>query len=159
MKKLFFLIAMLLTINVSAQWTYKTIDNGFDPKYRIAYCTDPTSKAILKLQNIEGNSTMIYVAVYALCSESVQFDVVFLVNNEWVKYEFFQIVESSSTGTFKIITIGDNVNDAIGDNIFKTATKCKIRIYDTKCEDVDIYEFNMANSAAALQFMRAGYTQ
>jgi hypothetical protein len=159
MKHLFFFIAMLLSLNVSAQWTYKTVDNGFDPKYRIAYCTDPTSKAVLKLQNLGNNSTMFYVAVYALCSEFVKFDLVFLVNNEWVKYEFFQIVESSSTGSFKILTIADNVNDAIGDNVFKTATKCKIRIYDTKCEDIDIYEFNMSGSAAALQFMKSEYQQ
>lgn len=150
---------MLLSLNVSAQLTYKTVDNGFDPKYRIAYCTDPTSKAVLKLQNLGNNSTMFYVAVYALCSEFVKFDLVFLVNNEWVKYEFFQIVESSSTGSFKILTIADNVNDAIGDNVFKTATKCKIRIYDTKCEDIDIYEFNMSGSAAALQFMKSEYQQ
>jgi hypothetical protein len=159
MKHLFFFIAMLLSLNVSAQLTYKTVDNGFDPKYRIAYCTDPTSKAVLKLQNLGNNSTMFYVAVYALCSEFVKFDLVFLVNNEWVKYEFFQIVESSSTGSFKILTIADNVNDAIGDNVFKTATKCKIRIYDTKCEDIDIYEFNMSGSAAALQFMKSEYQQ
>jgi hypothetical protein len=157
MKKLLFLTAMLLTINVSAQWKYETIDNGFDAAYRVAHCMSITNNGILKLENVDGNATILYVAVPAVCSDYVKVDAVFLVNGEWVKYQFFTDVKQSSTTSYKYVLLGETIAEAVGETIFSSATKCKVRIHDTKCDDVDIYEFNMTNSAAALKFMKQGY--
>jgi len=157
MKKLLFLTAMLLTINVSAQWQYETIDNGFDAAYRIAHCGSITNNAILKLENVDGNATILYIAVPALCSEYVKADVVFLVDGQWVKYQFFNSVRESTTTLYKYILLGENIADGVGETIFSAATKCKVRVYDTDCNDIDTYEFNMTNSFGALKFMKAGY--
>ena len=48
------IIALALSLNVSAQWTNKSVNNGFDDPYRICY-TAENNGAILKLENIDGS--------------------------------------------------------------------------------------------------------
>lgn len=40
MKKIMIIIALALSLNVSAQWTNKSVNNGFDDPYRICYTAE-----------------------------------------------------------------------------------------------------------------------
>ena len=51
MKKVINLLgAILITGSISAQWTYKVSNNGFDDPYKIAY-TEVNNNAFLKMEN------------------------------------------------------------------------------------------------------------
>ena len=72
------IIALALSLNVSAQWTNKSVNNGFDDPYRICY-TAENNGAILKLENIDG-SIYFYLQGGYTCDEDPVVDLSFLVN-------------------------------------------------------------------------------
>ena len=54
MKKVIISIALMLNLNVNAQWMNKNINNGFDDPYRICY-TAENNGSVLKLENVDGS--------------------------------------------------------------------------------------------------------
>ena len=53
MKNLLMSVGVILCLNANAQWTNKTVDNGFDDPYRIWY-TATNNLGYLKLENVDG---------------------------------------------------------------------------------------------------------
>jgi hypothetical protein len=134
-----------------AQWTYKKIDNGIDPSYRIAY-TQNDRDTYLKMETIDGNVNLYLKGIY-FCGESVNVDVSFWVIDGWKRYNFDANVGSSKS----IVWIEDalqNETNFLSD--FLSATKMRLRVnYST--DDVctsTIYEYSMGNSTKAFQFMK-----
>ena len=65
MKKLMISIALMLNLNVNAQWMNKNINNGFDDPYRICY-TAENNGSVLKLENVDG-TIFFYWWINAIC--------------------------------------------------------------------------------------------
>ena len=84
MKKLMISIALMLNLNVNAQWMNKNINNGFDDPYRICY-TAENNGSVLKLENVDGTIFFYLLGGYT-CDENPTVDLSFLVNGSYVKY-------------------------------------------------------------------------
>jgi hypothetical protein len=146
MKKIMIIIALALSLNVSAQWTNKSVNNGFDDPYRICY-TAENNGAILKLENIDG-SIYFYLQGGYTCDEDPVVDLSFLVNGSYVKYSEPMVVSDSR----KIIWIVDNLLESNILNDFKLCTSLKIRVNDISCSS-EIFTFNMSGSTSALKYI------
>lgn len=153
MKKSIAILVMLLSfgIELSAQWTYKTVDNGFDEPFRVAYAESTTGKEFIKLYNstISGYVGLLMYEGY-MCSKKPGVEMSFLVNGTWEKYELLYGLTSEDKKLFYILTSVKSI-----ETDFRAASKLKIRVTDDHC-GTEIYEFNMQGSAAALDFMLEG---
>lgn len=150
MKKSIAILVMLLSfgIELSAQWTYKTVDNGFDEPYRVAYAESTTGKEFIKLYN-SGISGYVGLSMFEgyMCSEQPGVEMSFLVNGKWEKYEMLTGMTLSDKKQFVILTSVKSI-----ETDFRGASVLKIRVTDDHCGS-EIYEFNMSGSAKALDFM------
>ena len=72
MKTLLMTLGLALSYTASAQWMTKTVDNGFDPKYKIAY-TDNTKMQWLKLEDY-NNGVSFYIGGVYVCDDDVDVD-------------------------------------------------------------------------------------
>jgi len=144
MKKLLLVLlgTTVFSLNSLAQWKVKTVDNGFDKPYKIAYTEDGQSE-YLKLENYKGIA--FYMGGVYVCDETVGVDVSFLINDTYKKYFTSATVSDNRT----IVFIVDDLNtdpDFLAD--FKAASAVRIRINDTTC-GIEIYDFKMTGSTAA----------
>ena len=146
MKKLMISIALMLNLNVNAQWMNKHINNGFDDPYRICY-TAENNGSVLKLENVDGTIFFYLLGGYT-CDENPTVDLSFLVNGSYVKYS--EPMEVSEDRT--IIWIVDNLMESTILNDFKLCSLLKIRVNDITCSSED-FTFNMAGSTSALKFI------
>jgi hypothetical protein len=134
-----------------AQWTYKKVDNGIDPSYRIAY-TQSDRGTYLKMENVEGSIYFYLKGIY-FCGESVNVDVSFWVVDGWKRYNFDTNV-SSTNSTIWLKDALQNETEFLTD--FISSTKMKLRVNyssDDVCTST-IYEYSMGNSSKAFQFMK-----
>jgi hypothetical protein len=146
MKKLMISIALMLTLNVNAQWINKNVNNGFDDPYRICY-TAENNESVLKLENVDG-SIFFYLQGGYTCDENPTVDLSFLVNGSYVKYsEPMEVSEDK-----KIIWIVSNLMESNILNDFKLCSVLKIRVNDITCSS-EVFTFNMAGSSSALKFI------
>jgi hypothetical protein len=144
MKKLLLTLATvtLFTTTSFSQWISKKIDNGFDTPYYIAYTQDGQNE-FLKLENYKGIA--FYMGGVYICDESVSVDILFLVNNEYQKYN----IKGNVSDNRKTLFMVDDLNsDSKFLADFKAASSVRIRVNDTTC-DTEIYEFKMTGSTAA----------
>jgi hypothetical protein len=141
------LLAILITGCVSAQWTYKVSDNGFDEPYKIAY-TEINNNALLKMENVDS-SVVLYVQGGYYCDEKPSVDVVFVVNGVDKKYKFTGNKSEDNSVIF-ISWYFELYTDAVAD--FKAASSVRIRINESYCT-TEIYTFKMTSSKAAYDFM------
>lgn len=150
-KQIIMLLALVSGLELSAQWEMKTVDNGFDEPFRVAYAESTTGKEFIKLYNssISGYVGLLMYEGY-MCSEKPGIEMSFLVNGKWEKYELLYGVTSEDKKLFYILT---SVKSIEAD--FRAASMLKIRVTDDHC-GTEIYEFNMKGSAAALDFMLGG---
>ena len=146
MKKLMISIALMLTLNVNAQWINKNVNNGFDDPYRICYTVE-NNESVLKLENVDG-SIFFYLQGGYTCDENPTVDLSFLVNGSYVKYS--EPMEVSEDRT--IIWIVDNLMESTILNDFKLCSLLKIRVNDITCSS-EVFTFNMAGSTSALKFI------
>jgi hypothetical protein len=147
MKRIILTVGALLFINgVNAQWSNKVVDNGFDDTYKICYTKD-NNGSILKLENVDGK-IIFYIQGSYFCSEAPVVDVSFLVGGEWKKYSFIAIKSGQSDALF---IIEDLLNDSSVID-FKNCSFIKLRVNEEYC-DTEIYQFNMAGSTSALNFI------
>ena len=137
---------MLAPIMVSAQCESKTVDNGFDPAYHVAY-TKTNNQAFLKLENFEGGVVFYLQGVY-FCDQETEVDISYMVNGEWEKYVYTVLVSSDQTTLF----ITTNLLNSAMISSFKNATSVKLRVRPSDCI-TEIFEFNMSGSTRALSFM------
>lgn len=147
MKKLLLLL-MLMPMMVSAQWSYETVDNGFDESYRIAY-TKRVGGAWLKLENVDDEIVMYIQGIYFCDDDDTEVDVSYKVNGVWEKYTGTGLVNTDQTTVF----IEPNMLESKMLSDFKAATSVKIRVRQTYCEE-QVYEFNMTGSTKALNYMQ-----
>ena len=151
----FFLSAMFIgMVGVAkAQWSFKKIDNGIDPPYRIAF-TQSDRETYLKMENFNDNVNFYLKGIY-FCGEMVNVDLSFYVNDGWKRYNFDAQVGSTKTVVWLEDALQNEVNFL---NDFILASKCRIRVNfssDDVCTST-IYEYSMGNSARAYQFMKEG---
>ena len=137
---------MLIGFNSSAQWTYQSVDNGFDNRYRIAY-TEKNNNAILKLENVDGD-IIFYLQGGYFCDETPNIDLVFIVNGENKKYSTSSVKSDDNSCLFFItdLTSSDMFED------FKNCTSLKIRVNESYC-DTEVYNFNMSKSTTAYNYI------
>ena len=146
MKKLMISIALMLNLNVNAQWVNKNINNGFDDPYRICY-TAENNGSVLKLENVDGTIFFYLLGGYT-CDENPTVDLSFLVNGSYVKYS--EPMEVSEDRT--IIWIVNDLMESTILNDFKLCSILKIRVNDIACSS-EVFTFNMAGSTSALKFI------
>jgi hypothetical protein len=141
------LLAVLTTGCVSAQWTYKTVDNGFDEPYKIAH-TAENNGAFLKLEKVD-TFVIWYIQGGYYCDDKPDIDVVFVVKGVNKKYNLKGTKNEKNNVVFFPwnLDIDENLNAD-----FKGASSVKIRINESYCTS-EVYEFNMSNSKAAYDFM------
>jgi hypothetical protein len=146
MKKLLISIGVLLCLNANAQWTNKTINNGFDDPYRICY-TATNNLGYLKLENVDGQIYFYLNGKYC-CDDSPVVNLSFIVNGVTVKYYC-----TANVGDNKDVVwiLEDFLNSAVVES-FKNCSTLNIRVNDTVCNE-EIYSFNMSGSTAALNFI------
>jgi len=156
MKQLFLVTTMLMTAFMSySQWIYKTVDNGLDNAYRIAYCdvsasTYRKNNVFVKLENVEGEIAL-YVSGTYTCDVEPIVEMAFLVNNVYKKYTFTGLTSESHKTVF-IIT--DMISNASFVDDFKASSLLKIRVNDEACGE-ETHEFKMTSSSAAFTYMLA----
>ena len=83
MKTLTLIFTLFLSVNLSAQWVYKTITDGFDDPYKIAYTDNPTG-AYLKMENVDGKVAF-YIKGGYFCDDQLTYDFVFQLGEEVYK--------------------------------------------------------------------------
>jgi len=149
MKTLLLVIGLALSYTASAQWVSKTINNGFDAPYKIAY-TDVAQNQWLKLENY-NNEISFYIGGVYICDDNVSVDMSFLVNGTYEKYNLLDCYTSEDNTTVFFI---DNLAAHEILTSFKSASSIKIRINDTTC-DSEIYEFKMSGSTSAYNYVVA----
>ena len=146
MKKLLMSVGVMLCLNANAQWTNKTINNGFDEPYKICY-TATNNLGYLKLENVDGQIYFYLNGKYC-CDDSPVVNLSFIVNGVTVKY-------------YCTANVGDNkdivwiLEDFLNSNVvesFKNCSTLNIRVNDTVCNE-EIYSFNMSGSTSALNFI------
>jgi len=146
MKKIIALIFMSCSFSTFSQWTYETVNNGFDDPYRIAY-TKEMNGAILKLENVEG-SVFFYLQGSYTCEDYPMVEVICVVGTSNNKYTFYGSTSEDKT----VVFITDDLENSGMLNDFKNATSIKLRINETYC-DTEIFSFNMSKSSSAYTFI------
>jgi hypothetical protein len=148
MKTVIFIFSLFISLNLSAQWVYKTITDGFDDPYKIAYTDNPTG-AYLKLENV-GGKIAFYVKGGYFCDDQVSYDFVFQLGEEVYKASGIGVTNSSNDIVFFTADLLNEEYETV--NWFKKCSKLKIRINESYCTN-SYFEFNMSKSTSALDFM------
>jgi len=148
MKKIIITIASVLITSLSiAQWNKTIVKNGFDDPYKICY-TNTDNNAVLKLENTDI-SISFYLQGNYYCEDKPIVDILFLVNNKWIKYK----IEATKSRDNKVLFFTDNIEEENYFIDFLNATSVKIRVNETYCNR-DIYQFNMYGSTSAFKFIK-----
>lgn len=148
MKNLFFTLGFLFSIfYANSQWSYETVDNGFDDSYRIAY-TSKNNGAVLKLENVEGN-IFFYIQGGYYCDDYPSVDLVFVVNGVNVKYNIDGMINDKNNVIF---FTADLINNEMLES-FQKCTVLKVRVNESYCSS-ETYSFNMSKSTSALNYIQ-----
>jgi hypothetical protein len=140
MKTIILLLSLFFISNLHGQWVYKTITDGFDDPYKIAYTDNPTG-AFLKMENVDGN-LVFYIKGGYYC--------VFQLGEQVYKVSGTGIKSESSDIVFFTPNLLNEEFETV--DWFKKCSKLKIRINESYCT-TEYYEFNMSKSSSALEFM------
>jgi hypothetical protein len=147
MKNLLLGALLLLSTTSFGQWTMDNVNNGLDDPYKICY-SRASDGVIMKLEEVRGN-IVYYLSSGYFCDEVIKVDISFLVGGSYKRYA---ITAKTSSNKKSLFLVWDLVNaDFVND--FKNAESVKIRVNESHCSS-DIYEFNMTNSAKALEFIQ-----
>lgn len=150
MKTLILIFSLVLSLNLHSQWVYKTITDGFDDPYKIAY-TDNTTGAYLKMENVDGK-VVFYIKGGYYCDEEPTYDFVFQLGQEVYKVSGVGLRSKANDIIFFTPNLLDEEYQTV--DWFKKCSKLKIRINESYCT-TELYEFNMSKSSSALNFMSA----
>lgn len=140
------LLVFFCTSLANAQWKTETIDNGFDPPFRVAYTNDGQSK-FLKLTKFSDSSVMLTMYEGYVCEERPVVELSFKMDTGWAKFAVYGLTSTDS----KKVYISTDVVNSFGD-AFSKASVLRIRLNDGHC-GTNMSEFNMTGSAAALKFI------
>ena len=153
MKKYIFLILMSLLSESKAQWTTKTVENGFDPTYRVAICHSTTGKEFLKMMKMPDGGVLLLLYTGYVCTENPTVEYTFKTVSGW---EPFSNTGVTSTDKKKVYLSG-NLSESIMLPYFKNTSLFKIRLDDEHC-GTTIYQFNMVGSTRAYDFIESDVT-
>lgn len=148
MKTITLIFGLFLCFNLSAQWVYKTINDGFDEPYKIAY-TDNDRAPFLKMEAVDGKIALYIKGAY-FCDDRISYDFVFTSGEEVYRVSGVGVKNSNSDVLFLTADLLNEEYETVA--WFKKCSKLKIRVNETYCI-TDYYEFNMSKSTAALEFM------
>jgi len=148
MKKIINLILAILTVGtLNAQWSFKTISNGFDDPYKIAYT--PTNNGAAAYMLFVENAIVLSIDGGYYCEEEPLIDVVLVVNGADNKFEF----DGYKGGSSDVVYITwDMASNAEFLNAFKLSSTMKVRINESYCT-TELYTYKMTNSKAAFEYM------
>jgi hypothetical protein len=144
-KTITFILALLSFTTAFAQWKYKTVDNGFDEKFKIAYVEDATDNFV-KLFGGAGEPIGMLLYTGFNCEEDPTVEIALLVGANWEKYEVTGTLSEDRKKVFITYDISIMVDD------FKSSSLMRVRHNDGHC-GTRIYEFNMSGSTAAYNFI------
>jgi len=147
MKTVLMTMGLALSYTASAQWINKTINNGFDPIYKVAY-TDITKMNWIKLENY-NNAISFYMDGVYVCEKVVDIDISFLVNGAYQKYN---LVDCYVTEDHETVFFVDDLRTSNMLSSFKSASLVKVRVNDRTCGEAT-YEFKMTGSTSAFDFV------
>ena len=149
MKKVINLVLAVLTVGtLNAQWTYKTVKNGFDDPYKIAYT--PTSNGAEAYMLFVDSAVILEISGGYYCDEDPKVDVVLVVNGVDNKFAFEGY--KGSTGDVVYITWNMEQNPEFLD-AFKLASIMKVRINESYCT-TEVYTYKMTSSKAAFEYIK-----
>lgn len=140
-------MGLALSYTARAQWTNKTINNGFDPTYKVAY-TDITKMQWIKLENY-NNAISFYMDGVFVCEKVVDVDISFVVNGAYKKYN---LVDCYVTEDHETVFFVDDLRTSDMLSSFKSASSVKVRVNDRTCGE-ETYEFKMTGGSSAFDFV------
>ena len=154
MKKSILTVAMVIAgLAAQAQWVTRNVDNKIDDPYKIAYVENTTKRALLKLEDVDGELAL-YVTGSYFCDDYPSVDIALMVNGEPKRYSITGSKSSDSQTIFLYDNLLEAENMELLDN-FKKCSSFLIRINESHCTD-EFYVFNMTGSTAAVSFMSNG---
>jgi hypothetical protein len=148
MKTITFILGLFLCFNLSAQWVYKTINDGFDEPYKIAYTDNPVAP-FLKMENVDGKVALYLKGGY-FCDDRISYDFVFILGDDVYRVSGVGLKNSNSDVLFLTADLLNEEYETV--SWFKKCSKLKIRVNESYCT-TGYYEFNMTKSTSALEFM------
>ncbi len=148
MKKIIIALTFLPTFSFG-QWINKTVNNDFDPEYRISYNLSERDNSFLKLEDFDGN-LLFYIQNVYTCMETPVVDLVFIYPDGTKRNYVLDCITSTDK---EVVFISPDIASEYFLEDFKRAKKLKIRINDISCSS-ETFEFNMSGSSNAIKFMQ-----
>ena len=85
-KSIFLTMGVLMVGTLNAQWSFKTVKNGFDKPFKLAYT--PTSNGAEAYMLVIDSAVILEISGGYYCDENPKVDVVLVVNGVDNKFEF-----------------------------------------------------------------------
>ena len=149
MKRIFlFATAVLTAGTLNAQWSFKTVNNGFDKPYKIAYTPENNGAEAYML--FVDSAVVLEISGGYYCDEEPNVDVVLVVNGVDNKFEFKGYKGSTSDVVY--LTWDMELHPEFL-NAFKLASIMRVRINESSCDNA-IYTYKMTSSKAAFDYVR-----
>jgi hypothetical protein len=147
---LFLLVIILFASPAFSQWVTKTVDNKLDPVYKIAYCRSTNEKALVKLENMDGE-LVFYITSGYFCDELPTVDMAFVLGNETKRYS----ITGYKTEDNKTIFLYDNILAEENNGLLTDFKKCSsliLRVNESHCSS-EVFTFTMSGSTSAVNFI------
>lgn len=149
MKRIFLFATAVLTVGIiNAQWSFKTVNNGFDKPYKIAYTPENNGAEAYML--FVDSAVVLEISGGYYCDEDPNVDVVLVVNGVDNKFEFEGYKGSTSDVVY--LTWDLELHPEFL-NAFKLASIMRVRINESSCDNA-IYTYKMTSSKAAFDYVR-----
>jgi hypothetical protein len=149
MKRIFLFATAVLTVGIiNAQWSFKTVKNGFDKPYKVAYTPENNGAEAYML--FVDSAVVLEISGGYYCDEEPNVDVVLVVNGLDNKFEFEGYKGSTSDVVY--LTWDMELHPEFL-NAFKLASIMRVRINESSCDNA-IYTYKMTSSKAAFDYVR-----
>lgn len=147
-KGIFLVMGVLMVGTLHAQWSYKTVKNGFDDPYKLAFTPENNGASAYML--IVDTTVILELSGGSYCDQNPKVDVVLVVNREDKKFEFEGYKGQTSDVVY--ITWDMESNPEFID-AFMLATTMRVRINESYC-NTEVYTYKMTNGKAAFNYIR-----
>ena len=149
MKKLIILLfAVQCIYTANAQWTSRTVDNNFDPIYKVSF-NKVYNEADLRMQNVD-NLLKVYLAGEFWCTDNPIVELSFLVRG----HREYHSITGTVIGDFKnvlIITVDLEAENFFQD--FKYCDELKIIVQQKDCPN-EYYKYTMDGTQRAIKYLK-----
>jgi hypothetical protein len=149
MKRIFLFAMAVLTVGIiNAQWSFKTVKNGLDKPYKVAYTPENNGAEAYML--FVDSAVVLEISGGYYCDKEPNVDVVLVVNGVDNKFEFEGYKGSTSDVVY--LTWDMELHPEFL-NAFKLASIMRVRINESSCANA-IYTYKMTSSKAAFDYVR-----